>query len=325
MLSRYESLDTLMRMAPVTLDQVRCFIAVAEELHFGRAAERLAMTQPPLSRQIQKLETAVGATLLERSNRRVALTPAGSEFLEDSYRIFNGLDQAVAHARRVESGSAGTVHLGFTAASAIRILGPLLVSLGKDLPDVEVILHERVTGGQVDGIRRGELDLGLARPPFDTTVLSSRVVAREPLYAVLSAGHPLAAVEGPLGPEDFDGLPIISYHPIQARYFHELTVRFLVNGHSRIVQHVQQILTALVLVAAGEGVALVPASASTLGVPGLVYKQLNDLEGGHPDSDPSQPVELHAIWARGGLTPLLKQILHHIQDVASRQDDALQV
>lgn len=313
-----------MRMAPVTLDQVRCFVAVAEELHFGRAAERLAMTQPPLSRQIQKLETAVGATLLERSNRRVTLTPAGSEFLEDAYRIFNALDQAVVHARRVESGSAGTVHLGFTATSAIRILGPLLVSLKKDLLGVDVILHERVTGGQVDGIRRGELDLGLARPPFDTTALSSRVVAREPLYAVLSAGHPLAAVEGPLGPEDFDGLPIISYHPIQARYFHELTVRFLVNGHSHIVQHVQQILTAMVLVAAGEGVALVPASAATLGVPGLVYKRLNDLEGGHPDSDPARPVELHAIWARGGLTPLRRQILHHIQDVASRLDDALQ-
>src|SRR5919109_3995484 len=99
----------------VTLDQVRCFVAVGEELHFGRAAERLAMTQPPLSRQIQKLERVVGVQLLERDNRRVRLTVAGAAFLEDCYRMLNMLDGAVAHARRVEGGSAGTLDLGFTA------------------------------------------------------------------------------------------------------------------------------------------------------------------------------------------------------------------
>jgi DNA-binding transcriptional LysR family regulator len=305
----------------VTLDQVRCFIAVAEELHFGRAAERLSMTQPPLSRQIQKLERSVGAGLLERGNRGVTLTPAGIVFLDDAYRMINTLDQAVAQARRVESGSVGTVHLGFTAVSAIGILGPLLGLLGQEMPDVEVILHERVTAAQVDGIRRGELDLGLARPPFDTAALSSRVVAREPLRAVVPQGHRLAAVEGPLGPDDFDGLPVISYHPVQARYFHELTVRYLVNGHPRIEQRVQQILTAILLVAAGEGVALVPASASALGVAGVVYKPLADLAGGHPDSDPARPVELHAMWARGGLTTLLRQVLCLVQRSAQHLDD----
>ncbi len=308
----------------ITLDQVRCFIAVAEELHFGRAAERLSMTQPPLSRQIQKLERSVGAGLLERGNRGVAMTPAGVAFLEDAYRMINTLDQAVALARRVESGSAGTVHLGFTAVSAIGILGPLLGLLGKELPDVEVILHEHVTRAQVDGIRRGELDLGLARPPFDTAALSSRVVAREPLRAVVPVGHPLAQVEGPLGPEDFDGLPVISYHPVQARYFHELTVRYLVNGHPRIEQRVQQILTAVLLVAAGEGVALVPASAAALGVAGVVYKPLADLAGGHPDSDPARPVELHAIWARGGLSTLMRQVLHLVQRSAQHLDDTFE-
>ena len=307
----------------MTLDQVRCFVAVAEELHFGRAAERLAMTQPPLSRQIQKLERVVGAHLLERDNRQVELTAAGTAFLEDCYRLVNTLDQAVAHARRVEGGSAGTVHLGFTAVSAIGILGPLLNMLGRDLPDVEVILHERVTGAQVDGIRRGEIDLGLARPPFDTSVLSSRVVAREPLYAVVPSSHPIASTKGPLGPEDFDGLPVISYHPIQARYFHEMTVRFLINGHSQIEQHVQQILTAVLLVAAGEGVAFVPASAAALGVEGVAYKPLVAFGGGHPDSDPARPVELHAIWARGALTPLVRQVLHLVQQSAQVLDDAL--
>jgi DNA-binding transcriptional LysR family regulator len=307
----------------VTLDQVRCFIAVAEELHFGRAADRLAMTQPPLSRQIQKLERAVGASLLDRDNRRVLLTPAGGAFLEDCYRMLNTLDAATAHAQRVESGSAGTLNLGFTAVSAIGILGPLLNLLGAELPDIEVVLHERVTGAQVDGIRRGELDLGLGRPPFDTSLLSSQVVAREPLRAVVPASHPLADAPGPLGPKDFDGLPVISYHPGTARYFHELTVRFLFNGHPRVKQTVQQILTAVLLVAAGEGVALVPASATALRVDGVVYKPLTDVGGGHPDSDPSRPVELHAIWPRQGLTPMLSEVLQLIHRSAEHLDDLI--
>ena len=307
----------------MTLDQVRCFVAVGEELHFGRAAERLAMTQPPLSRQIQKLERTVGAQLLDRDNRRVQLTAAGVAFLEDCYRLLNTMDGAVAHARRVEGGSAGTLHLGFTAVSAIGILGPLLRLLDTELPEVEVTLHERVTGAQVDGIRRGEIDLGLARPPFDTSVLSSRVVAREPLLAVVPHNHPLAGARGPLGPEEFDNLAVISYHPVQARYFHEMTVNFLLNGHSRIEQHVQQILTAVLLVAAGKGVAFVPASAALLGVPGVVFKPLVDFGAGHPDSDPARPVELHAIWARGGLSPMLRQVLHLVQRSAQDFEDAL--
>ncbi|MGW0161191.1 LysR family transcriptional regulator [Mycobacterium sp. NPDC003323] len=293
----------------ITLDQVRCFVAVAEELHFGRAADRLAMTQPPLSRQIQRLEKAVGAGLLDRDNRRVLLTPAGIAFLEDCYRVLSTLDEATSHAQRVERGSAGTLRLGFTAVSAISLLGPLLGLLGRELPDVEVVLQEGVTGTQVDGIRRGELDLGLARPPFDTALLSSEVVVREPLRAVVPVDHPLADAPEPLSPEAFDGLPVISYHPDRARYFHELTVRFLFNGHPRITQRVQQILTAVLLVAAGQGVALVPASATALHVDGVVYKPLTDVGGGHPESDPARPVELHAIWARDGQNPLLDEVL----------------
>ena len=174
----------------ITLDQVRSFVAVAEELHFGRAAERLQMTQPPLSRQIQKLEKSVGAQLLERDNRRVELTGAGAAFLDEAYRLLNLVDSAGDLARRVDAGAAGVVRLGFTAVSAISILGPLLRRLTAELPDVEVRLSERVTNAQVDGIRRGELDIGLARPPFDTALLSSRVVLREPLMAVVPERPP---------------------------------------------------------------------------------------------------------------------------------------
>ena len=160
----------------ITLDQVRSFVAVAEELHFGRAAERLQMTQPPLSRQIQKLEKAVGAQLLARDNRRVELTGAGTAFLDEAYRLLNLVEGAGDLARRVDAGAAGVSASASPPCRRSRSSGPLLRRLTAELPDVEVRLSERVTMAQVDGIRRGELDIGLARPPFDTALLSSRVV-----------------------------------------------------------------------------------------------------------------------------------------------------
>jgi DNA-binding transcriptional LysR family regulator len=307
----------------VTFTQVKCFIAVAEELHFGRAAQRLQMTQPPLSRQIQKLEHHVGAHLVERDNRNVSLTLAGRAFLEDAYRLLNTVDQAVEQARRVEAGSAGTLHLGFTAVSAIGLLGPILENLDRELPGVEVVLHERVTASQVDGIHRGELDIGLGRAPFDTNILSSRVIVREPLYAAVPSGHRLESIDGPLRPEDFDGQSVISYHPIQARYFHELTVRYLVNAQARVEQRVQQVLTALLLVSAGKGVAFVPATARLLGVPGVTYKplvQMGDHE--HAATEPTRPVELHAIWQRGVMTPLLRNVLRQLNAAGASLDDS---
>ncbi|TWD75296.1 DNA-binding transcriptional LysR family regulator [Kribbella amoyensis] len=302
-----------------SLDQVSAFVAVAEELHFGRAAERLRMTQPPLSRQIQKLERAVGAKLLERDNRRVELTEAGRAFLDEARRLLALVDTAGDLARRVDQGAAGTLRLGFTAASAIRTLGPLLRRLSDALPGVDVILHERVTPAQVDALRRGELDLGLARPPFDSELLDSLVVFREPLIAVVPSDHRLAGLRRPLRPSDFSNERVISYSPTQARYFHELTVRFLTNAHPRIDEQVQQILTVVLLVAAGRGIALVPASARTLGIEGVRYRDLVD-GGSESVADaevPGLPVELHAIWPRDAAGPLLRRVLALFDDLPS--------
>lgn len=303
----------------ITLDQVRAFVAVAEELHFGRAAERLQMTQPPLSRQIQKLEKAVGAQLLERDNRRVELTGAGAAFLDEAYRMLTLVEGAGDLARRIDAGAAGVVRIGFTAVSAISILGPLLRRLTHELPGVEVLLSERVTLAQVEGIRRGELDIGLARPPFDTALLSSRVVLREPFMAVVPADHRLAALDRPLTPQDFEGEAVIGYHPQQSRYFHELSVRFLANAHPRIEQRVHQVLTAMLLVAADRGLALAPASAASLHVEGVVLKEL-DHGGGDTrlDADPDRPVELHAIWRRGEVTPVMRRVLDVVTAVAAQ-------
>ena len=258
-----------------TFDQLAGFIAVAEELHFGRAAERLNMTQPPLSRQIQKLEKTVGAELLERDNRKVQLTPAGAAFLDEARRLMALAERAPVTARRIASGRSGLLRIGFTAASGFSILGPLLEEISAILPDVDIDLQELVTGEQIQGLLTGELDLGLARPPFDSEVFDSHLLYRE----VHGAGRPVRPPRWPASAgtstnEDLRDEPLIMHSPTQARYFYDLVVRMLPIQHGNVVHTVSQILTMVSLVAAKRGVAFVPHSATLLGIQGVEFLPL---------------------------------------------------
>lgn len=288
-----------------TLEQLRGFVAVADELHFGRAAERLAMTQPPLSRSIQKLERAVGAQLLERDNRRVELTTAGTVFLGEARRLLGLADSAVEQAQRIQAGSAGTVRIGFTAASTFAVLTRLLDLLGSAFPAVHLDLRELVTGQQVAALHAGELDLGLARPPFDQTTFASHRLQREALIVAVPAEHRLARREQPVQPEDVAGEPLIMYSPVEARYFYDLLVRLLPVREENVVHSVSQILTMLWLVASARGIAFVPASAARLGIPGVRYLPLAGL--------PPTPVELHLIWHRDARNPALGAMLETLR------------
>jgi DNA-binding transcriptional LysR family regulator len=290
-----------------TFDQLAGFIAVAEELHFGRAAERLNMTQPPLSRQIQKLEKSVGAELLERDNRRVQLTHAGQAFLEEARRLLALAERAPATARRIASGRSGVLRIGFTAASGFSILGPLLEEISAALPDVDIDLQELVTGEQIQALLTGELDLGLARPPFDGEIFDSRLLYREAMVVAVPAGHPLTGLGRDVENEDLRDEPLIMHSPLQARYFYDLVVRTLPVQHGNVVHTVSQILTMVSLVAARRGVAFVPRSATALGIDGVEYLQL----GG----DRGEPVELHAIWSRKVENPALGRLLRELDFV----------
>ncbi|WP_337061734.1 LysR family transcriptional regulator [Kineococcus sp. G2] len=285
----------------MTLDQLRGFVAVAEELHFGRAAERLRMTQPPLSRQVQKLERAVGAQLLERDNRRVALTAAGAAFLEEARRLLALAESAPVTARRVSSGARGLVRIGFTAAAAYGPLGELLNTLGRELPEVDLDLRETVSRTQRDALRHGDLDLGLVRPPVDEDEFGSRCLHREHMLVAVPAGHRLTTLGRPVGGRDLADEPVIMYSPTEARYFYDLVVSSLPVVHGNVVHTVGQVLTMLWLVAAGRGLAFVPASAARLGVPGVQHVPLATPE--------PEPVELHLLWSRGSRNPALRRAL----------------
>ncbi|MFF3437966.1 LysR family transcriptional regulator [Streptosporangium sp. NPDC002721] len=284
-----------------TLEQLRGLVAVAEELHFGRAAMRLRMTQPPLSRQIQKLEASVGVQLLERDNRRVALTPAGEAFLGEARRILAIAEAAPDLAQRVHSGSRGLIRLGFTAASTFGMLGGLLDQLERKLPEVRVELSEMVTREQVAALAGGDLDLGLARPPFDSELFDSRLLHREALLLAVPAGHALTGLDRPVVAGDLAGEPLIFHSQQKARYFYDLVVSMVPLTQERVIHSVSQVLTMLWLVSAGRGVAFVPASAALLHIPDVAYVPIA--------THVPEPVELHLLWSRHSHNPALGRVL----------------
>lgn len=289
-----------------TFDQLAGFIAVAEELHFGRAAERLSMTQPPLSRQIQKLEKSVGTELLERDNRKVQLTPAGEAFLEEAKRLMALATRAPITARRIATGRSGILRIGFTAASGFSILGPLLEEMAEIIPDVDIDLQELVTGEQIQGLLTGGLDLGLARPPFDRETFDSHLLYRESMMLAVPEGHRLTQLSRPVEDTDINEEPLIMHSPTKATYFYDLVVKMIPIQHANVIHTVSQVLTMVSLVAARRGVAFVPHSATLLAIKGVEFLPIAGMET-------EQPVELHAIWKRRVDNPALRRLLRDLE------------
>jgi DNA-binding transcriptional LysR family regulator len=296
----------------LSLEQVRSFTVVAEELHFGRAAERLKMTQPPLSRQIQKLERAVGVTLLERANRSVRLTPAGAAFLVEARRLLALAEVASGSARRIAEGWAGRLAIGFTATVALQVLGPLLRQIDERLPGVEVMLSEQVSAGQLAALQDGRLDLGLVRLPPRGDEYATRRVHRERLLAAVPAEHRLGASTEPLPVSELDGLDMITYSLTDSKYFHDLVTTVLANVYVRSTHRVTQVHSMMALVAASRGAAIVPASAAHLRMDGVVLRPLAGWD--------REVVELRAVWRQDAQNPVLTRaldLLDALQPLAS--------
>lgn len=289
-----------------TLTQLTSFVAVAEELNFTRAAERLRMTQPPLSRQVQLLEQELHVQLLDRSNRSVRLTAAGRSFLHEARRMLRQAEHATLAVRQVSTGEAGAIAVGFTAAGAYSALGTLLEAARGAMPGVEVVLRELVTRDQLEAITAGSLDLGMIRPSAVGTDLTMRPAVREGLLAALPLGHRLAAAPGPLEVADLDGQDFLMYSPIEARYFHELLVSiFRTAGVTPVfTQYLSQIHSILALVDAGWGIALVPEAAARMRYTGITYVPVRLP---HPE-----PVQLNLVWRKDNDNPALATLLRQL-------------
>ena len=177
----------------IELRHLRYFVAVAEELHFGRAAARLNISQPPLSQQIQTLEQQIGARLLARTNRSVALTAAGKQFLADSRQILGLVNEAAARAERLHQGETGELRIGFTSSAPfIKAVSDTLSLFRQDYPDVHMQTREMNTREQIAPLNEGALDMGLLRNTSLPDTLDWEVILHEPLLAMIPREHPLA-------------------------------------------------------------------------------------------------------------------------------------
>lgn len=283
------------------LRQLRYFVAVGEELHFRRAAARLHMSQPPLSQQIAALETELGCRLLERTRRRVQLTPAGEAFLRDARATLAELDVAAATARAIAAGQTGRLRIAFVGSALLSIVPAAVQRFRRARPEVEIELRERSTVEQLRALRAGLIDVGLVRPPIETDPdLDTRVVVRERTVAALPAGHPLAAMRRvPL--RRLAGEPLVLFPRSQAPGFHDLLIgRMAATGITpQVAQYAPEMVTIIGLVAAGIGVSPVPASLGHLALHGITYRPLT----GAPQT------ELVAVTRRAEHSPLATAFL----------------
>jgi DNA-binding transcriptional LysR family regulator len=260
------------------LRHLRYFVAVAEELHFGRAAERLHMAQPPLSQQIRQLETEIGFDLFRRTKRSVQLTEAGQLFLDQVRVIFAQVDRAIQIGRQASRGELGQMVVGFVGSAAYNVLPPILQAMRTQVPGVVVELRELTTVQQLQWVAEGNIDVGFVRPPVDLPGIESEVIFQESLMVALPECHPLCQGKT-VAVRSLLHEPFIQFPRVLAPGLYDPIISLCQQaGFSpNVVQEAIQMQTIVSLVAAEMGVAIVPASLQNLQRKGVVYKSLAEV------------------------------------------------
>jgi DNA-binding transcriptional LysR family regulator len=293
------------------LRQLRYFVTVAEELHFGRAAARLHMTQPPLSQAIAALEEQLGAALFLRNRRTVELTPAGAALLPEARRMLMDAAALPELVRRAASGEAGRLALAFITSADYSVLPPFLRRYSERYPSVHLTLQEATSDVQVEALLRGHVDAGLLIPPLPDKALAELDYMRvldEPLILCAPAGLALPPNDAPVLLQDLPHLPLIIFPREISPALHDAILScFRAAGITPAIgQQAIQMQTIVSLVSAGMGLALVPQSVSNLMRPGVEYRAL---------ADPTPRVETGIAWRRDNSSPVLKGFLELLRTI----------
>lgn len=280
----------------IELRQLRCFVAVAEELHFGRAAERLHMAQPPLSQQIRRLERQLEVRLLDRNNRSVALTSAGATLLAQARPILENVSQAVSDTLRANRGELGRLGIGFGFSATYTVLPDLVNRFRKRFPDVQVDLYEMTIDQQLEAFARGDIQVGVIRPPLNDVSLTTKTVLVEPLVLAIPKGHALASSKS-IRLRDLADEVFVMAPRNRAGFFDSIKAMARSAGFEpKVGQHATGLHTALGLVSVGLGIAIVPKSLQRTPVRNVVYRALVD----------APTVELALAWRKADRTQITK-------------------
>ena len=265
-----------MERPELPLPQLHAFVVLAEELHFGHAAARLGIAQPPLSQQIRRLEDKVGHPLFSREPGRVALTPAGRELLPAARRVLSDLADGLAAARAVGSGRAGRLRIGFAASLALTVLPGMLRTFRQQFPGVHLDIHEMTTAPQIAALHDKTIDIGLLRePPTGERDLAFRTVLSEPFVAVLPSAHPLAARRTVPVAQLADSPFVLLPRAVGPQLYDQITGLCTAAGFTpRIAQHAVEWQTVCALVETGLGISLAPASIRRIRLKGVAFRRI---------------------------------------------------
>jgi len=289
---------------------LHAFIAVAEERHFGRAAERLHLSQPPVSQRIRQLEESLGVQLLLRSTRHVKLTPAGEALYERATQLVRDASAAEAAIRRVGEGEQGELRLGFTRTVASQLLPQVLAHYHEHKPDVVLHLHEDWSSQLMELLLHEAMDIALLRraskqahPGLDFTL-----VQREPFWLAMPRKHRFAG-KRKVHPSELNGETFVGYSASMAQYFHETLKTILVHyGVAPEIVHTSAVPTVLALVSAGMGVTLIPKSAARLRTADTVVVPLEDPDG-------ICNAELYAATRTGEANPTVSGLIEDLHSI----------
>lgn len=302
----------------IDLRQLRQFVAVAEELSFRRAAQRLHMSQPPLSQTIRNLEKELGTLLFNRTRRRVELTQPGRVLLDEAQRVVSQMARALDAARGAAQGMTGRLSIGFVPSSTYEILPAILRQFRRGHPAVDLHLEELATVDQTDALLQRRIDVALNRPPvFFAAGILQETLVRERLIAALPAGHPLAARKT-LRLRDLREERFLLIPPRWGTGYHSRVLDACKEAGfvPRIAQEPKYMHTIVGLVAAGMGVALVPDSLANLTPKGCVYRVL-------ADRSVALTMDMGAAWHASETSPALHAFLEAARAVGKRYGRAV--
>ncbi|HSN79755.1 MAG TPA: LysR family transcriptional regulator [Rhodoferax sp.] len=288
------------------LRQLKSFAVLAEELNFSRAAVRLHISQPPLTRQIQLMESELGAPLFERLPKGLTLTAAGRTLLDDARRILGLVDAAKDRAAQAGRGEIGRLDVGIFGSAIFHHIPRLLLQFRSFYPNVQISLHEQTKAEQIQALRERRLTIGFNRHVRAEPDLVVEPVYLEPLLVALHCAHPLAQ-QAAISIPELSQQPLILYpnHTREGFADHVLSLFSHEGLQAQVELEVKDVVTAVALVSSGFGLCITPEAASSLQLPGVVYRPLK--------ADPPPTVDLVCLYRRGDVSPVLTAFLETVR------------
>ncbi|WP_327797517.1 LysR substrate-binding domain-containing protein [Bacillus smithii] len=287
------------------LRHLKYFVTVAEELHFGKAAARLNMAQPPLSSQIRQLEEEIGVPLFHRTKRKVELTKEGQVFLEKVYLILKNLEDAIETVRMVNRGEIGEIAIGFISSASYDILPAIIQHYRKKYPNIHIDLQQLTTEEQVKALHEGRIDVGILCHPIENDNVLFEVIRQEPMVIALPKDHPLARETSSINLNDLFNDPfIVTGRKANQRHYDTLIKLCYQAGFSpKVVQETKELSTVLSFVSSGMGVALVPASIQSIFKNKVIYRNIRN----HPYTTTA------LAWKSGNLSPTVRAFIELVK------------